>query len=109
MKLLCTVLNVIALLTVLILGTVSVHADSADHSHQKIVGASELATVPDHVDLQDDSPSSSDPAMHCGAPILGPEPLGINCTVRVTQVDFYPEFMPVVSGSSSDNLRPPRA
>lgn len=109
MKLLCTVLNVIALLTVLILGTVSVHADSADHSHQKIVGASELATVPDHVDLQDDSPSSSDPAMHCGAPILGAEPLRIDCAIRVTEVDFYPEVTPALSNSRSDNLRPPRA
>lgn len=109
MKLLCTVLNAIALLTVLLLGTVSVHAESAGHDHRQIVGASEMVAVADHADLQEDGPSPSDPAMHCGAPILGPEPLGFNCTVRVTQVDFYPEITPALSNSRSDNLRPPRA
>ena len=109
MKLLCTVLNAIALITVLLLGTVSVHAESDGHDHRQIVSASEMVAVVDRADLQEDGPSPSDPAMHCGAPILGSELLPINCTVRVTQVDFYPEVMPFVSGSISDNLRPPRA
>ena len=109
MKLVCTVLNAIALIAVLLLGTVSVHAESAGHSHPQIAEKSEMATVPDHDSLQDDSPSSSDPAMHCGAPILGPEPLRIDCAIRVTEVDFHPEVTPTLYDSLSDDLRPPRA
>lgn len=109
MKLLCTVLNAIALLAILLLGTVSAHAESAEHSHQQINQASEINAAPEHVDLQGDTRSPGDPQMHCGAPILGPEPLLINFAIWVSEVSFYPEVTPALSYPRSDNLRPPRA
>jgi hypothetical protein len=109
LKLLYTALNVIALLAVLLLGAVSVHAESVGHEHRNIAGATEIIAVPDHAELKDGGPSPADPAMHCGAAILGPESPLVDCAIRVTEVDFYPEATPTLSDSRSGNLRPPRA
>lgn len=109
LKLFRTVLNAIALLAVLLLGAVSVHAESVGHDHTHIAGASEVAVALDHVDVQDGGTSPIEPAMHCGAAILGPEALRVDCALRVTAVDFYPHVAPALSISISENLRPPRA
>lgn len=108
LKLFCTILNAIALLAVLLLGTVSAHAESVGHDHLHVASASEVVAAADHADLQNSDSSPAEPAMHCGAPILGPEPLRIDCAIRVIEVDFYPEVTPALSNSPSDNLRPPR-
>lgn len=107
MKLFRTVLNGIALVAVLLLGAISVHAESVGHDHRH-TGASEVASAPDHVDLQDSGPSPIEPAMHCGASILGPEVLCVDRALRVTAVDFYPHVGPALSTSISESLRPPR-
>lgn len=109
MKLICTVLNAFALFAVLLLGAVSAHAESVSHNHGQITAAFEMVGSTDHVDLQADSSSPSDPAMHCGAAILGLEALRVDGTFEVTKVNFYPEVLPVLNDSKSDNLRPPRA
>lgn len=109
MKLFRTVLNAIALLAVLFVGAVSVHGESVGHDHRHTAGASEVAAAPDHVDLQHGGPSPIEPAMHCGAAILGPEAVRVEFALRVTAVDFYPDVTPAFSTSISENLRPPRA
>ncbi len=108
LKLFRTVLNAIALLAVLLLGAISVHAESVGHDHTHSAGASEVAGELEHADLQDGGPSPLEPAMHCGAAILGPEGLRVDCALRVTAVDFYPYVGPALSYSISENLRPPR-
>jgi hypothetical protein len=109
LKLFCTVLNVIALLAVLLIGAVSVHAESVGHEHPHVAGAPEIVAAANHSDLQDDSRSPVEPAMHCGAAILGLEALRVDCAVRVTVVDFYPDLIPALSDSMFESLRPPRA
>lgn len=109
MKLFRTILNAIALLAVLLLGSVSVHAESIGHEHLHVAGESKIVVAINHADLQDSGPSSVEPAMHCGAAILVPEVPPVYCAVRVTAVDFYPDVSPALFESSSDNLRPPRA
>lgn len=109
LKLFRTVLNAIALLAVLLLGAVSVHGESVVHDHRHSASALETPATPEHVDLQNGSPSPIEPAMHCGAAILGPEALRVECAVRVTTVDFYPHVTSALSASISQNLRPPRA
>lgn len=108
MKLFRTVLNGIALVAVLLVGAISVHGESVGHDHTHFAGASEVAAALDHVELQDGGPSSIEPAMHCGAAILDPEVLRVDCALRVTPVDFYPYVGPALSISLSESLRPPR-
>lgn len=109
MKLFCAVLNAFALLAVLLLGAVSAHAESVGHDHLHVAGSSGVVAAGDHADLQNSDSSPVEPAMHCGAAILGPEALRVDCAVRVTAADFYPDVTPALSDSISENLRPPRA
>ncbi|CAN7508427.1 hypothetical protein [Devosia sp. LjRoot3] len=106
MKLICNLLNMLAVVMVLLLGTVAAHAGSGEHQHTASVEtgightADESAVIKDH--------HQGGAAMHCGAPILGPETPSFDCTIHVATV-AYPL---VVVGNLQDfdfkDLRPPR-
>lgn len=107
MKLFCDIVNVLAMVMVLLLGAVSVHADEIRHSHAAAVHMSEGDTqFPP--DAGQGTHLPGDAAIHCGAPILGPEPMTLGCSVRVASVSYFGEDAAKPLDLAIQNLRPPR-
>lgn len=107
MKLICDIVNVLAMVMVLLLGAVSVHADEITHSHEAPVHLSE-ADFQFHPDARQGAQLPSDGAIHCGAPILGPEPMTIGCSVRVASVSYFGQNAAKPLDLAIRDLRPPR-
>lgn len=94
------------MIMVLMLGAVPVHAQEGGHSH--VVEADENAAADIQADLSPDSHPADDRSMHCGAPILGPEPVGLGCIVAVAEVTYPVRDTASPTDLSLKNLRPPR-
>jgi hypothetical protein len=105
LKLVWHFVNLMALLMVLLLGAVSVHADEAGHAHGNLVHAS-VADTDSHADIAQQG--HGDAAIHCGAPILGPEPMTLGYSVRVAPMAYFDQDTAMPLELAVQDLRPPR-
>lgn len=95
-----------ALLTVLMLGALSVHADEHVHAGH-VVEAWDTAPFNHAIDSHADHGDGA--AMHCGAPILGPEELVLACSVHVAAVRYFSRLSSPMLAVAMDDQRPPRS
>ncbi|QQR40076.1 hypothetical protein [Devosia rhizoryzae] len=105
MKLLCSIVNTTALIIVLLMGAISVHADEgarSGHTHF------EVADMSSHGASEDDHPGSGETAIHCGAPILAAEPVSVHCALRADNVVYFGDDPVTELSLSVDASRPPR-
>jgi hypothetical protein len=105
LKMLRNIVSVLAMVMVLLLGALPVQAD---HVHAAVFPASDVASELDHLDASDVGDRHGDAAIHCGAPILGPEPVGIPCSLTVGAVVYFAGHMPRPLAVAAQELRPPR-
>jgi hypothetical protein len=108
LKLLRNIVSMLAMVMVLLLGAVPVHADQVDHVHQAASQASHASLASEHLGLQDTADLHGDAAIHCGAPILGPEPISVPCPMTVATVVYFAGDLPRPLGVAALELRPPR-
>lgn len=106
MKLLGTIVNIMALLTVLMLGAFSVHAEEHVHASH-VVEAWDTAPSDHAIDSHADHGGGA--AMHCGAPILGPEEPILVCSIHVAAVRYFSHPSAPMLTVALDDLRPPRS
>lgn len=88
----------LAMLVVLLLGAVPAHAAHAEHGHHAGSELSASSSADEHLESQDATDRHSDAAIHCGAPILGPDPVSVPCATSVAPVVYF-------SGAPSRPLR----
>jgi hypothetical protein len=105
LKLLRNIISVLAVVMVLLLGAVTVQAD---HVHAAALPASDVSSGLEHLNAQDVGERHGDAAIHCGAPILGPEPIGIPCSLTVGAVVYFAGHLPRPLAVAAQELRPPR-
>lgn len=106
MKALFNIVNVLAMIMVLLLGSVSVHAHDGGHSHAMDV--LDVFETEDGVDFALDGHPSDGSTMHCGAPILGPQAVELSYTIASAKVVYPTETTADPLNLSSGGLRPPR-
>lgn len=98
----------LAMVMVLLLGAVSVHADQTEHVHHAASQVSDVSSEDEHPGMQDVADRHGDAAIHCGAPILGPEPISVTCSLTVATVVYFAGDLPRPLGVAAQELRPPR-
>lgn len=102
----CNLVNLVAMVMVLLLGTVSVRAAADEHAQGWSIGS----PVEDHGHSHEVLPDhhQGGAAMHCGAPILGPDPLVLDCRISVAGVSYSGLAAGIWTNLKFENLRPPR-
>ncbi|MBJ3787028.1 hypothetical protein JEQ47_20085 [Devosia sp. MSA67] len=107
LKPLSCLVNMLALLMVLLLGAVSVHPEDARPFDVATVEAAHNHSPSSHT--SDHSHLPGDAAVHCGAPILGIEPVSLSCQVKVASVVYFDQETDIPLSLAIEDLRPPRS
>lgn len=105
LKLLRNIVSVLAMVIVLLLGAVPVQAN---HMHDAASPVSDVSLESEHFGLQDAAERHGEAAIHCGAPILGPDPISVPCPMTVATVIYFSGDLPRPLGVAAQELRPPR-
>lgn len=98
----------LAMVMVLLLGAVPVHADQTGHTHSAASLVSDISSETEHLSMQDAADRHGDAAIHCGAPILGPDPISVPCSLTVGTVVYFAGDLPRPLAVGAQELRPPR-
>lgn len=106
LKLIRQIVSLLAVVMVLLLGAVSVHADETGHSHDVPVHIS--ADSHSQADAVQPGHAHSDAVIHCGAPILTPAQIALGYSVRVASVAYYGQDASKPLDLAIQDLRPPR-
>lgn len=104
LKLLRNIVSVLAMVIVLLLGAVPVQADHVHHT----APLADVSLESEHFGLQDAADRHGEAAIHCGAPILGPDPISVPCPIAVATVVYFSGGLPRPLGVAAQELRPPR-
>jgi hypothetical protein len=109
LQLVLRIINVIALAAVLVLGAVPAHAHLLHHgSTDDGIFLEQLDDVHVHESGDIEPHEHDDPAVHCGAPLLGPQLWSSACALRVARIAYDTFDSSGFSGPIRDNLRPPQ-
>lgn len=107
LKSLFRLVNMLALVMVLMLGAVSVHADDVDLADRVQAETTHSDSHGSHA--SDHSHLLGEAAVHCGAPILGIEPVSLSCPVQVSSVVYFAQETDIPMSLAIEDLRPPRS
>ena len=105
LKLLKNILGMLAMASILLLGAVPTQAD---HIHPTSTQISDVSPNSEHLGFQEAADRHGEAAIHCGAPILGPDPISVPCPMTVAAVVYFSGDLARLVGESAQELRPPR-